>query len=129
MTNLPQVNLPKIGEIQFKLFVGEDSGTIRARSASREIGYIVWDSPEPDIIELCDIMIHNAADRGHGLGNYLVNALINYAKEIGMTKVIGQTAENDPPVHDFYRKLGFDFPCPPERGSIMFELTILPHNT
>lgn len=125
MTELPPVTLPKIGEVRFKLYIDEDSGHIRARTAEgREIGYMTWDYPKPCTIELCDIMIHNAEDRGHGLGSYLVNALLSYAKETNISRVIGRTAENDEPVHQFYRDLGFEFPYPPTQAGVLFILEL-----
>jgi ribosomal protein S18 acetylase RimI-like enzyme len=85
------------------------------------IGYLIWDFPEENenIIEICDLLIHNEEDRGKGIGSTLINLLLEHARKLKVDEVIGITQADDELAHAFYKKHGF---CFTEAGAFRMQL-------
>ena len=62
---------------------------------------------ETDIVELKRIFIQNDS-QGKGIGTELVKKLLEWAKELGYSQVLLETAELLPESCHIYKKLGFE---------------------
>lgn len=93
----------------------ETNGIFIANSdTGARVGYLIWDLPEDNenVIEICDLMIHNEEDRGKGIGSSLINLLLEHARKLKVDEVIGITQADDELAHAFYEKHDFSFPEP-----------------
>ena len=57
-----------------------------------ELGYLVWDFPKDNVIEICDLIIHKQADALKGVELLLIKSFLDHAIKLGADKVVGKHA-------------------------------------
>ncbi len=77
----------------------------------KEVGrarlYIIYNDLREEPYGLMEDVFVDESYRGKGLGTKLIQALIEEAKQIGCSKLIGQSRYGREEVHQLYEKLGF----------------------
>ncbi|WP_308374488.1 GNAT family N-acetyltransferase [Pseudoalteromonas piscicida] len=96
---------------------------IEVISPKSEVGHINFHIKD-HVMEIRDLCIYQSIEtgnyRGQGYGSILVKAVLEHAREIGLSKVYGITQVDDYRVYKFYRKHGFTFDEPEDGGIIRF---------
>lgn len=84
-------------------FTVEENGKIIGRAYL----YIIYNDLHEEPYGLLEDVFIEEEFRGSGLGTKLVNSVIEEAKKIGCSKLIGQSRHERTKVHAWYEKFGF----------------------